>query len=167
MRLRLTALVALLALVGCDSNDPDALANVSGTYRLAVLTFDPSAQGLATANVAANLNLPATTLQIFGDDDEALLTVQFNDGQGTRRVNLNVRASDSRVTLSAVGGEDRDDLEDLLLPSSFGLDYSGSRPSALTGSLTLSGVDLEAIDPDQYDGLNSVSGTLSVRFNRI
>ncbi|WP_412068816.1 hypothetical protein [Rubrivirga sp. IMCC43871] len=165
MRLRLSALAALLLLVGCDSSSPEALVNISGTYRLAVLTFNPSAASVADANIASKLNTSGTTLQVFGDDDEALFTVPFLAGD-TRRINLNVRANDTRATFTAISGEDRDDLEDLLLPSDFALDYSGSTPSTLTGTYELRGVNLDAFDRDAYQGLTSVDGTLTIRFNR-
>lgn len=167
MRLRLSALAALLLLVGCDSSSPEALVNISGTYRLAVLSFNPAAASVADANIASRLNASSTTLEIYGDDDEALLTVPFATGNDTRRINLNVRANDTRATFTAIGNEDRDDLEDILLPSDFALDYTGATPSSLTGTYELRGVNLDAFDRSAYQGLTSVDGTLTVRFNRL
>lgn len=165
MRLRLSALAALLVLVGCDSSSPEALVNISGTYRVSALTFNPTAASVTDANVASRLNLSATSLQVFGDDDEALFTVAFRDGD-TRRINLNVRATSTRATFTATGGEDRDDLEDILLPADFAVEYTGTSPTTLSGTYELRGVNLDAFDRDAYQGLTSVDGTLTVRFTR-
>lgn len=156
----------VLALVGCDTNNPGRdLEIVAGTYTLTEITFDPQANALPDVDVDARLNLTTTRLEIFSDDEEALLRVAFN-GEGTRRINLRVSASRGQVRLEAVEDEDVDDLADLLLPPSFTLRYAGDRPVQIENAFQRDGVNLEAFDPDRYQGLTDVSGEITIAFER-
>lgn len=154
-----------LALVGCDSNNPARdLEIVSGTYGLAELTFDPQANALENVDVAATLT--SASLEIFSDeDDDAILRVTRAVG-GTDRINLRVDASRNQVRLEAVEDADIEDLASLLLPASFVLRYDGEVASSIENAISRSGVDLESFNPDRYQGLTSVSGTLRVSFER-
>ena len=168
--LRLVPLVALLvglsALAGCDTTNPGGnLDLVEGTYALAELSFDPTTTDLSTANVMNDLDPEATRLTIFGGGGNTLLAVRRRGG-ATRRIDLRTRASRERVTFEAVTREDEDFLAGLLLPGSFTLGYTGEQPNVLEGSFRLSGVDLEAFDPDRYQDQRSNAGQLSVRFER-
>lgn len=156
----------VLALTGCDSNNPGRdIEAVAGLYTLAEITFDPEANALADVDVDARLNATGTTLEIFSDDEEALLRVAFTDGR-TRRINLRVDASRGQVRLEGIENEDTDDLAELLLPASFSLRYDGERATRLDAALDRSGVNLEAFDPDRYQGLTNVAGDLAVSFER-
>jgi hypothetical protein len=166
LRSRLLAglFVTLLAATGCDSNNPgSSLRDLDGTYSLDELIFDPQAGGLADADVGARLNLGAAQLQIFGADGDATLVTAFS-GQGSRRTDLTATASRGRLTLSAVGTTDQDELADLLLPPTFSLAYDTG--NTLTGTVSRTNVNLDAFDRDQYAGLTSVAGTLRIRFSR-
>lgn len=173
MRLRLplvaVALLAgcLTAISGCDSSNPgSALADLDGAYALDELLFDPQAASLEDADVAARLDSAATELRIYGGDGDATLISRF-EGQGSRRTDLVATASRGRLTLSARTTEDQNELADLLLPPTFSLSYTPEAPNTLTGNVSLASVNLQAFDPDRYQGLTSVSGVLRVRFSRL
>ena len=161
--------LALLAVAfaGCDSNNPARdLEIVSGTYAIADLTFDPQANALDNVDVTERLNLAATRLRIYNDeDDEALFEVAYATG-GIDRINLRVSASRGQVRLEAVDDNDIEDLEALLLPPTFTLRYDGEVASTISNTFARSGVNLQAFNPDRYQGLTSVSGSLSVSFER-
>ena len=159
-------LAGLPALAGCDTTNPGGnLALVEGTYTLAELSFDPATTDLSTANVARSLDLAATRLDIFGGGGNTLLLVQRLNGT-RRRIDLRTRASRERVTFEAVTRDDEAFLAGLLLPATFTLGYTGERPNVLEASLRLTGVDLEAFDPDRYQDQRSNAGQLSIRFER-
>lgn len=161
--------LALLALAftGCDSNNPARdLEVVSGTYTLAEITFDPQANALETVDVSSVVNLTATRLRIYSDeDDAALLEVAYTTG-GIDRINLRVSASRGQVRFEAVEDADIEDLEALLLPASFTLRYDGDQASSIENTFSRAGVNLQAFNPDRYEGLTSVSGQLTVAFER-
>ena len=160
--------LALVLLAGCDSNNPGSeLRDLDGSYALEFLEFDPDAASLANADVTARLDLDATDLTIYGRDGEATLVARFTDGSGTQRTDLTAAASRGRLTLTALGADDADELAELLLPNSFQLTYNASGISTLETNISLAGVNLDAFDREQYAGLTSVAGTLRVRFARL
>ena len=59
-----------------------------------------------------------------------------------------------------------DELTALFLPRSFSLTYDPASPRTLTGSISLTNVNLEAFDPALYQQQRSVNGTLRVRLDR-
>lgn len=160
--------LALVLLAGCDSNNPGSqLRDLDGSYVLEELVFDPTAGGLANADVGARLDLAATQLTIYGRDGEATFVSRFTDGSGTQRTDLTAAASRGRLTLTALSATDADELAELLLPNSFQLSYNVSGISTLESNISLTGVNLDAFDREQYAGLTSVAGTLRVRFARL
>ncbi|WP_412061878.1 hypothetical protein [Rubrivirga sp. IMCC45206] len=162
----LAVALAFLAFSGCDSNNPGRdLALIDGVYSLEELTFDPATQGLPTADLGARLDLTGTSLEVFGDDDQALLRVRYPDAP-TRRVDLSVTASRGRATFTAVAEEDRADLAQLFLPADFVLTYEGESPRVLGNAFERTGVDLQAFDPSLYQDQRSNRGTLTIRFRR-
>ncbi len=168
MPYRFPLLLAALVLVvtGCDSNGSDSdLERIQGRYQLEALTFDPATQALPDADVGARLDAANTELQVFGDG-EAQLVIFPADGGRSRRVGLTVDARSTRAIFEAVTEDDRNDLGLYLLPSEFTLSYSGERPTVLEGELGLTGVNLEAFDPNTYQDQRSNRGTLTVRFRR-
>lgn len=160
------AVLALLVFAGCDSTAPNRLDQVDGVYTVSELRFDPSAAALADVDVTARLNTTSTGLEIFGGDGSALLRIRFLDAGTSRRADLQAMASRGWVTLTAETPEDEDDLRTLFLPPSFSLTYDQESPRTLSGTLSLRDVDLQGYDPDQYQGLTAVSGTLYVRLER-
>lgn len=166
---RLAALVLSLAvLAGCDSNNSgSSLRDLDGNYALEELLFDPNAGALQNADVAARLDLAGSQLTIYGRDGEAQLVVRFTDGSGTQRTDLIASASRGRLTLTAASNVDAQELAELLLPNSFQLSYNASSISTLESNFTVSGVNLDAFDREQYAGLTSVDGVMRVRFTRL
>ena len=162
------AALVLLALAGCDSNNPGRdLDLIEGVYVLETLTFDPVTTGLPDADIGARLDLANTTLEIFRDDDDpSLLRVRERSEIASRRIDLRTTAARGRATFEAVNEDDRDALAGLLLPRSFTLTYDGDSPRLLEGDFQQSGVNLEAFDPSLYEQQRSNSGTLVVRFRR-
>ncbi len=162
----LAVVLAVLAFSGCDSNNPGRdLALIDGVYTLEELTFDPVTQGLPTADLGARLDLPGTTLEVFGGDDEALLRIRYPDAP-TQRIDLTVTASRGRATFRAITEEDRTDLARLFLPSEFALTYEGEDPRVLQNTFEQTGVDLQAFDASLYQDQRSNRGTLTIRFRR-
>lgn len=165
-RCAVVALV-LFALAGCDSNNPGRdLALIQGVYAIEALSFDPVTGGLPTADVIDRLDAAGTRLEIFGEDEESLLIVRYNDATGSRRVNLRTTASRGRATFEAIDADDEADLAALFLPPSFVLTYEGESPRVLTGSLDRTGVNLEAFDRSVYQDQRANRGTLVIRFRR-
>lgn len=163
----LALVIAFAAFAGCDSNNPgNDLEALQGEYKFATLLFDPTTAALPDVDVAARLNDDATTLEIFGNDETALLRIRFNGETGARRVDLSVTASRGRITFQALTAEDEEDLRSLLLPSSFSLEYNETNPSSMSADLFREGVNLELFDPAQYQDQTAVRGTLTVRLNR-
>ncbi|MGB3541910.1 hypothetical protein [Rubrivirga sp.] len=161
-------LLAAFALftTGCDSGGSDsALERIQGRYSLDALSFDPSTPALPEADVGARLDANDTELQVFGDGDAQIIVFPAGGGRSSL-ISLRVEANSRRATFEAVTENDRDDLDQLLLPSEFSLDYEGERPTVLEGQLNLTGIDLESFDPDTYRDQRSNRGTLLVRFRR-
>jgi hypothetical protein len=140
------------------------LERVTGEYALSEVVFDPDTQALAPAEVSSRLDAASSAFRVFGDGS-AELSVRFADG-AAQRVGLRVSALLSSATFNAEGDRDGDLLAALLLPPTFTLRYEGDRARVLEGSLALSGVDLEAFDPEAYRDQTSVRGTLTVRLDR-
>ena len=159
--------LVLLALAGCDSNNPGRdLSLIQGVYSLETLVFDPETQDLSAADIGARLNLAETRLEIFGDDTESLFIARYLDATGARRVNLRTTASRGQAKFDAVDVEDAEDLEALFLPRSFTLTYDGDAPRVLSATLENVSVDLEDFDPSRYQGQRGNRGTLTVSFRR-
>lgn len=159
--------LAFLAFSGCDTNNPGReLESIEGRYAVAEIRFDPQATALDDVDVASTLNLNETRLRIFGNDEESIFEVQPSDG-GSLRIDLQTSASRGRVTFEATDQADIDDLAELLLPPDFTLEYDGDRPSVLSNTISRQNVDLEAFDPDRYQGLRNTSGQLTIRLERL
>ena len=164
-RFLLLAAFALLT-TGCDSGGSDsALERIQGRYALDLLSFDPATQALPDADVGARLDAGNTELQVFGDGDAQIIVFPAGGGRSSL-ISLRVEANSRRATFEAVTENDRDDLDEILLPSEFSLSYEGERPTVLEGALDLTGVNLEAFDPNTYRDQRSNRGTLTVRFRR-
>ena len=158
--------VAFLAFTGCDSNGATRdLELVEGAYEVAELSFQPNATSIAPVDLAADLDLTVTRLQIFGADTEALFVTKFRDS-GSRRTNLTVSASRGRASFRGLTPDDEAELADVFLPSQFDLTYDQSRPGRLEGTFSQT-VNLEAFDAQRYSGLRSVPGRLMVRLVRL
>ena len=171
-RCGLAALVLLaLAFTGCDTNNggSGALGDLEGVYALAELRFDPNTTALPDADIAARYDLDNTTLEIFGEDNEALLRSQRLGG-GSRRTDLEVRVFSNSVEFTALTADDEEDLAELFLPRQFRLAFSSPAESATElraePDLFLSNVNLEAFNPDLYEDQVSVNGRLAVSFRR-
>lgn len=166
-RCALAAVVlAFLAFTGCDTNNPGRdLDLLDGTYDVAEITFDPDGTGVEDADVTARLNASVTRLEIFGDDAEAQLTTQFQDENSRSRTVLSVSASRGRATFEAVSDDDEADLDRLLLPRRFTLEYVTESPAVLEATIRET-TDLQAFDSDRYAGVPPVPGRLTIRFEK-
>ena len=159
--------LVLLALAGCDSNNPGRdLDLIEGVYALDRLVYDPETPDLTDADIGARLDPGGTTLEIFGDDEISLLRVRYLDATGSRRIDLRTTASRGQATFEAVDQADEDDLAALFLPRSFTLSYEGDSPRELRADLENVVVDLEDFDASRYRGQRGNRGTLTVRFRR-
>ncbi len=162
----LALILLVLAFTGCDSNNPGRdLGLLSDVYQLDELEFVPLSS-LPPADIAAQLDLTDTELEIF-DDGEAQLRVRYrSEPTRRRRIDLRTTASRGRATFEAADVDDTGNLEALLLPRSFTLTYDGDAPRVLSGSIEQSNVDLEPFDPVRYRGENDKQGTLTIEFSR-
>ena len=164
----------LLALAGCDSNNPGRdLDLIEGVYTLESITFVSSTPRLDPIKVSDRLDLPNSTLEIFGDDETSILRIRYLPGssgsvRNSNRVDLNTTASRGRATFEVAGADrssDTEALEAILLPPSFTLTYEGDTPRTLSGTFDQV-VNLEAYDPEGYRNIRDNPGTLTVRFRR-
>ena len=166
-RCGLAALVLLaLAFTGCDTNNGGSgtLGDLEGVYALEELRFDPDAGGLDEADLGAQLLAQGSaSIEIFGDGDDALLRTPT-----TGRTDLTVRVFSNSIEFTAVTVDDEEDLAELFLPRQFRLAFSSSEARELRADppLFLPAVNLQAFDPDNYDGLTAVPGRLYVSFRR-
>ena len=161
----LAAVLALVALAGCDSNgSTNALRDLDGTYTVGELLFDPNAPALADADVAAGLDAQ-TRFDILSGSGVVQFVVSR---QGIRSlVTLDAVATRGRATFTARSdAATAAELPRLLLPRQFVLSYNPDAPGALTGTVSLQNVNLENLDPVFYRGQTDVSGTLRIRLDR-
>ena len=164
MPFRLACLAfAFAALAGCDSNGPtSALRELDGTYSVAEIVFDPVTASLPDANVGARLDAQ-TSFDIFSGNSTVLFTI--SRGGFRSLATLDAAATRGRATFTARTGNE-DELAALFLPRTFSLTYDPASPRTLTGELTLTDVDLQAFDPQQYQDQRAVRGTLRIRLDR-
>ena len=162
------ALVLLfVAFSGCDTNNGGSgtLGDLADVYTLTELRFEPEAEALEDADLGARLIADGqSSLEIFADrDDFALLRTPE-----TGRTDLEVRVLSNAVELTAVTAQDEDDLDELFLPRTFRLNFTSPRSSVLRAepALFLTTVNLQAFDPDRYQGLTAVRGRLFIAFER-
>ena len=161
----LAVALAALAFTGCDSNNPGAdLDLIDGTYAVAELTFTPNGSGVAPVDIAANLD-GTTRLEVFGGDAEALFVFRFVDRGLSYRSDLTAAASRGRASFQAEMEDDAQNLARLLLPTQFSLTYDEGNGSRLSGSFNLT-ANLQAYDPQAYQGVTAVPGRLTIRLVR-
>ncbi|MEM1125431.1 MAG: hypothetical protein AAGI71_02180 [Bacteroidota bacterium] len=153
-------LLLTVAFTGCDSNDDDAdPADVAGRYGFATLNFETQSPAVPDADVLTYINGQSTELELFNDGD-FLLRYTFNNGSsGAASGTFSV--TDTRVTLN-VDSNDEDEFEALLLDPRVRLDRDNT---ALTSTSSKS-VNLESLDPEFFDTLEDVPGTLTIRLTR-
>ena len=150
----------LLLLGGCDSNEDDLQgSDVAGIYRFETFQFAVgSGVNRIEVDVLDTLNPDRTLLEIFTRDR---FTFQYEFRAG-RRIVTDGRYSISGLRLVMRGTEeDADFYEDVLLPLEFTLRYDPADPDRLHGSIPHR-TNLEAFDPDLYQGLLEVQGTLQI-----
>ncbi len=160
--LGVTAAVLLAGTVGCDSSDPvdpPSPEDVEGIYDFTEFSFDPNAGGIADANVLDTLVAANTFVELFGSG-EADLRYKFENAPSDRiSGTFTVTAAELRLTFA--NAEDR--LASLLLSNTIPFERDGDGVLLFEGERT---VDLEAFDPVEYEDLNAVGGTLTIRLVR-
>lgn len=158
-------LSGLIAFTGCDSGDPiDAPkpADVAGTYGFTELTFQPTAAGVAPANVLDSLDALNTDLRLSSGGN-FILSYQF---KGAQEFFLSGDFDVSASTVKIKGDRnDRGEFNKLLLDNEFTLRRSETASGVLTAEIQKS-VNLAAYAPTKYAGLTSVPGTLRLRLVR-
>lgn len=162
----------VLAVAGCDSNNPGNLENYEGTYTIDQLAFN--AQGVTPANVALRLDdsseidIRSNRASVDFEYDDSTDECRAIDGNGALAV-LDVSAGRETLNFSARGGDDEDALECLLLPKDFTLRVATSDPSGktLTATLENTRVNLYDYDRDSYNETQTnVPGTLTISISR-
>lgn len=149
--------------VGCDTDNPGTpTEELAGIYDFAELRFDPSAQAIADADVAAELVASETEVRLRGSG-QAILFFQLQ-GQPSDLANATFSATNATARLVASTEADAQRLAALLLPSTLTLARSAD-DQRLTAEL-LTTVNLQAFDPQNYSGLTAVAGTLFVTLVR-
>lgn len=158
------ALIALLLVAACDSSDPvdePSAEDLAGTYAFTQFSFNPNSSAVQDVNVLEDLVANNTRLRIRSSGQ---FTLDFQFDGGPERVilgSINVRGNEIEFT-----GDDgsEDDLDDLLLGRDFTLNWAPTT-AVLSGSIEKT-VDLEGYDPDTYEGLDAIPGTLQIRLPR-
>lgn len=162
-------LVALVALAACDTDNPSSaiLDEVEGTYDVTELLFEPITQALDSANVAARLVPSQTSLQLQGSG-RTFFFFEL-EGRPSDVAEFTASPTSSGVRLTARTEVDAEALIPLLFPSaSFTLTYDDER-GTLSGVLQAGSgnpVNLQAFDPQLYQGQTAEQGTLLVTFTR-
>jgi hypothetical protein len=164
MRFRraLLPLAALALFAGCDTNNSGGFVNdLAGTYAFTELRFVPSASAIDPANVLARLDTALTDVEV---DSEGRAFFFLRESGTTLIAETFVTATSSSATFRARTATDIERLVRYLLPSVLRVDHDGG-VNALNGSPSLR-VNLQAFDPQAYQGLTDVPGTLFVRLER-
>lgn len=156
-RALIAGLAAVLLLVaGCDSNSPvDAPSpeDVEGQYEFTEYRFKPN--GFPAISLLDTLVAENTYLDLFGSG-EGDLRFKFEEGPSDRITgSFTVTASQLRMSFS---GQDSK-LERLLLSNSLSFQRASGGGLSLSADRT---VNLEALNPDVYEGLTSVPGRLTL-----
>lgn len=153
--------LVVLALAGCDSSDnnPRDLEAVTGEYTFTRFTFTPESTLLTPVDMLDTLDVSATRLQLFSSGRFTLM-YQFR-GASAAFVGGDFTVTDKRVRLNG-SSDEKAFYEALLLSNEITLERDGT---ALSASIDRE-VNLEEFSP-RYKGLPSVSGTLSLRLERL
>jgi hypothetical protein len=164
----LLAALLLASTAACDSGDPvdetgPEPVDVAGIYALTELTFRPTAQGVAPADVLATLDTSRTQLWLAGNGT-FIFFYQFRGGAPYFLL------GDFAVTAASVRlqGDDalRADYERILLDVDLVLDRDEDDADVLSSEV-VKPVNLEAFDAERYASLTSVGGTLRLRFRKL
>jgi len=158
------ALAAVALLAGCDTNNGGGtLRDLAGTYAFVELRFVPAASAIAPADVLSLLDPDLTRVEV-DSEGRAFFFLREQSTSTTRIAETAVTATASRATFRAITAPDVDAMLRYLLPSVLQLSHDGG-VTVLNGEPTLR-VNLQAFDPQAYQGLTDVAGTLFVRLER-
>ncbi len=155
------ALLSMVVLGACDSGDPidePEPRDVAGRYNFTQFVFQPSSAAVEAINVLDTLVVGRTHLDLSSGGN-FIFAYEFVAGDQF------FLSGDFRVTANAVridGARDhRASYNRLLLDEDFTLRRNDDAPGVLTAEIP------KTIDPaafsDRYEGINSLSGTLSIR----
>ncbi len=164
---RLSRLLVLLAfagagLVGCDSEDPVAIPtpeDLEGLYDFTEYRFVPDASAVEPANVLDTLVAAQTSMELFGSGRVIFRYKVEEEPSNALDGSFDLNATQLRLRLVGEGALTR-----LLLTSPLIFERNDE-----AGRLTLdqeTTANLAAYDPDRYEGLNSVDGTLMITLVR-
>jgi hypothetical protein len=169
MRLRSAPRRALLAiagvafLAGCDTNNGGGvLGDLAGTYAFVELRFVPTASAIQPADVLARLNTDATRVDVASNGRTFFF---MEEGDGTRLfAEASATATSTTATFRANVADDVSTFQRYLLPSVLSLSHDGG-VTVMSGSPHVR-ANLQQFDPQAYQGLTDVPGTLFVRLER-
>jgi hypothetical protein len=162
-RRALLALAGVALLAGCDTNNGGGiLGDLAGSYAFAELRFVPSASAIQPADVIARLDTSDTRVEVASDGDSFFF---MEEPDGTRRiVRANASATSTTVTFRATESGDVTTFLRYLLPSVIQLSHDGG-VAVMSGSPSVR-ANLQQFDPQAYQGLTDVPGTLFIRLER-
>jgi hypothetical protein len=162
-RRALLSLAGVALFAGCDTNNSGGvLANLAGSYAFAELRFVPTASAIQPADVIARLDTADTRLEVASDGDSFFF---FEEPDNTRSiVRASTSATSTSVTFRATTTSDVQNLVRYLLPSTLRLTHDGG-VTVMNGTIPIR-ANLQVFDPQAYQGLIDVPGTLFVRLER-
>ncbi len=154
-------LLVALTTSACDSSGDSSqqLNEVAGEYTFATFRFTPESSLLTPVNMLDTLDTSTTRLQLFSSGRFTLM-YHFLGGKA-EFIGGDFTVTDKRVRLNGAADE-KAFYEALLLSNEITLNREGT---ALTASIQRE-VNLEEFSP-RYKGLPSVSGTLTLRLERL
>ncbi len=157
------ALAGIALLAGCDTNNGGGvLGDLAGSYAFAELRFVPSASAIDPANVIARLDTSRTRVEVASDGDSFFF---MEEPDGTRRiVRASATATSTTVRFRATTAGDVATFLRYLLPSIVELSHDGG-VTVMNGSIPVR-ANLQVFDPQAYQGLTDVAGTLFIRLER-
>lgn len=162
LRRALLPVAALAVFAGCDTNNSGGIVDdLAGTYAFAELRFVPTASAIEPADVLTRLDTALTDVEV---DSEGRAFFFLRESGTTLIAEAFVTATSSTATFRARTATDIERLVRYLLPSVLRVSHDGG-VNVLNGNPSLR-VNLQAFDPQAYQGLTDVPGTLFVRLER-
>lgn len=155
----------MLTLTACDSNGGGSTDAVVGVYEFTQFQFRPTSSAFSTIDVRDTLQ--AAQIEFFSDGTYSF-RYRFEGEESSRNLRGNFSRSGQNVRIN---GEENDAsrYQSVLLPRSFTLRIAdGDQVDQLTAdfSETFSGATLRNYNPDEYEGVSSVSGNIRLALER-
>lgn len=159
--LALLLTVSLFTLAACDGSGPDLdPSEVDGVYQFDTFTFTYQG-GRETVQAFQTLARNGTQL-VLSSNGRYTLSYEFQD-ENREGATLNRAYSGGNGEVILDSGDDSEIFTQILLPPQLELNYESGTLTAVIEEHT---VNLEQFNPDRYEGLEQITGTLRLELSR-